>query len=44
MVKIGLNLGKLVQFGQKWGKNVSILGVLLPQGEFFPTGGGMRIF
>ena len=39
-VKIGLNLGTLVEFGQKWGYNVSILGELLPQGEFFPTRGG----
>ena len=43
-VKIGLNLGTLVEFGQKWGYNVSILGELLPQGEFFPPRGGGRIF
>jgi len=43
-VKIGLNMGKLGEFGQKRGKNVSILGKLLPQAEFFPTGRGVRIF
>ena len=43
-VKIGLNLGTLVEFGQKWGYNVSILGELLPQGEFFPTRGGGAFF
>ena len=43
-VKIGLNLGKLGEFGQKRGKNVSILRKLFPQAEFFPTGRGVRIF
>ena len=43
-VKIGLKLNKLGEFGQKRGQSVPILGEFLPQGEFFPTGGGVRIF
>ena len=36
-------MGKLGEFGQKRGKNVSILGKLLPQAEFFPTGGDANV-